>query len=400
MRIHFNGHNSMGNRGCEAILRGTVCSIKKINPETYFQAPSIWPKKDAAQIQDLGDVELVPYRIRRSELAWRKFVQKTRSEMLERTFPFRPVKSLCESIDKSDLILSIGGDNYSTDYGYPSLVMAADKQSLHVGKPTILWGASVGPFNVSARGLDRIKSHLSSFDALFVREPLSEEYLTGLGLSNVKRMPDPAFFMKPEMPKLRDLHFDRGEWIGLNVSPIVLQRNSEVIYQYANWIKWVEKEMKRRVLLVPHVVPHHGRSSNNDSSVLEMLKNVATANGSFPCVAPEDLNAAEYKWLVGQCDAFIGGRTHTTIAAWSNTVPCLAIGYSLKSRGLSLDLFGNEDFVLDKNKVTTRRLIDATEMLLGESNSIKSTLKSRLEQYVPSMEQAVKFLVSRVKNTI
>ncbi|MBO5622010.1 MAG: polysaccharide pyruvyl transferase family protein, partial [Butyrivibrio sp.] len=38
---------------------------------------------------------------------------------------------------------------------------------------------------------------------------------------------------------------------------------------------------------------------------------------------------------------FVGARTHSTIAAYSSNVPTLVIGYSVKSRGIATDLFGD-----------------------------------------------------------
>ena len=58
-------------------------------------------------------------------------------------------------------------------------------------------------------------------------------------------------------------------------------------------------------------------------------------------VLPEGLNASEIKWIISQCSAFIGARTHSTIAALSSSVPTISLGYSLKAKGINEDIFGN-----------------------------------------------------------
>ena len=51
----------------------------------------------------------------------------------------------------------------------------------------------------------------------------------------------------------------------------------------------------------------------------------------------------ELKGYIARCRFFVGARTHATIAAYSSCVPTLVLGYSVKSRGIARDLFGNEE---------------------------------------------------------
>ena len=56
-----------------------------------------------------------------------------------------------------------------------------------------------------------------------------------------------------------------------------------------------------------------------------------------------DKNCMEIKGIISKCRFFIGARTHSTIAAYSTCVPTLAVGYSIKARGIARDIFGTED---------------------------------------------------------
>jgi polysaccharide pyruvyl transferase WcaK-like protein len=50
----------------------------------------------------------------------------------------------------------------------------------------------------------------------------------------------------------------------------------------------------------------------------------------------------------------VGARTHSTIAAYSSGVKTLVIGYSVKSRGIAKDLFGDyEGYVLPVQELSS-----------------------------------------------
>ena len=46
--------------------------------------------------------------------------------------------------------------------------------------------------------------------------------------------------------------------------------------------------------------------------------------------------------IISKCRFFVVARTHATIAAYSTGVPTIVISYSVKSRGIARDLFGDE----------------------------------------------------------
>jgi colanic acid/amylovoran biosynthesis protein len=53
-------------------------------------------------------------------------------------------------LDDAAAVLSVGGDNYSLDYGVPKLFTDLDDIVLEKKKPLAIWGASVGPFQRDA----------------------------------------------------------------------------------------------------------------------------------------------------------------------------------------------------------------------------------------------------------
>ncbi len=66
-------------------------------------------------------------------------------------------------------------------------------------------------------------------------------------------------------------------------------------------------------------------------------------------------NAKELKGYISRCRAFVGARTHSTIAAYSTGVPTLAIGYSVKARGIAKDLFGTEETMFCRYQISNQK---------------------------------------------
>jgi polysaccharide pyruvyl transferase WcaK-like protein len=121
-----------------------------------------------------------------------------------------------------------------------------------------------------------------------------------------------------------------------------------------------------KILLVPHVV----WASNDDRKPLREFYEGFKDTGRVYLV--EDSPAEVLKGYISKCSFFVGARTHSTIAAYSSSVPTLVIGYSVKSRGIATDLFGQtENYVLPVQEIReTDSLIRAYEWIMKNNKSI------------------------------
>ena len=105
-------------------------------------------------------------------------------------------------------------------------------------------------------------------------------------------------------------------------------------------------------------------------------------------ILPPDLNAKQYKGYIANTRFFIGARTHATIAAYSSGVPTAVLGYSVKSRGLAKDLFGEEKFVLNSRKLTdTQPLVDVFNSLVENEREIREILIKKIPLYLRNAMQ-------------
>ena len=94
-----------------------------------------------------------------------------------------------------------------------------------------------------------------------------------------------------------------------------------------------------------------------------------------------DMPCQKLKYIISQCRAFIGARTHATIAAYSSCVPTLVVGYSVKARGIAKDLFGTE-----KHYVLPVQMLENPEELIRAYNWMmdrEQKIKNRLEEIMP-----------------
>lgn len=405
MKVYFTGQNNFGNRGCEALVRSTVAQLNAVQGDVRFYVPSADIARDSAQWPQASNVgvEFVPAPpVPRTLINWDRLVRKLPfMEAVPSPVPALPTRVL-RHLQDCDLILSIGGDNYSLDYDLGSLLLfvSVAEAALRMGKPVVLWGASVGPFT-RLRGVERrMVAHLRRLSRITVRESSSIEYLRSVGVTaNVFPTVDSAFALEPQ-PVALEAFWPKGEGrgvVGLNVSPLIdkVRLTSGVGRPLLDEVERFAAELLDEgwpVLLVPHVIPLDGAIRNNDAVFLDALAERLHRYGDRLTCAPRTLNAPQLKYVIGRCGFFIGARTHATIAAMSSQVPTLSIAYSVKARGINRDLFGHEDYVLDTASVTKTSLREGFGRLLRDEIQIRATLNSRTPEWRARVRASVRAL--------
>lgn len=387
-RFYLTGHYTFSNRGCEAIVRSTVGLLREQFGEIEVLVPSSDIAKDHAQWPEAGSlgVQFVPAYLPAINRYWVHLQQLPLPFLKRAGWPFPLPRWLRKTLASVDCVLSVGGDNYSLDYLLPSLLMGLDRCAMDLGKPVVLWGASVGPFEREPHFLPVIRRHLARMAFIAARESVTVEYLTKLGLgNNVIHVADPAFVLTPEPVDTTPFWpEDPGEGIlGLNVSPLLLryrpagEPEGRLLDEVASFIRYAVVERKLGVLLVPHVIPHDGAAKNNDAALMaQLLPRLGDLNNHVRLM-DERLNASQIKHVISQCRFFIGARTHSTIAALSSGVPTISIAYSVKAKGINRDLFSHIRYVLDTPDVSRATLTERLIQLREEENALRPILKEK-----------------------
>lgn len=369
MKILMFAHNGSLNRGCEAIVRSSSKIIKDIIPNSYVELASWRPETDKI-IKDVDNfIDASPRAIKPSFIEKVRMFLELKLNKSEEYAQTQIHKATVDKIDDVDVCLSIGGDNYC--YGEEQWLYTIDKNVKKKGKKLVLWACSIGEEDMTAKKLDDLKT----FDLILARESLSYDMLKSKGLNNVRLVADPAFTMVKEelsLPK----GWKEGDTVGLNFSPLVLERNPKAMEATVELIKHILDTTESVIALTPHVIDE----GNDDSELLKKLYD-KFKNTNRIVLLPNNLTAIQYKGYIARMRCFIGARTHATIAAYSNHVPTMVLGYSIKSRGIAKDLFGEEKLVLGINDISSKeKLTNGFDELLRDEDKIRMTLEKKIPE--------------------
>ena len=366
-------HGGSGNHGCEAIIRTTAKLLD--GPRNVV----VW---SLAKEEDLhyGSAASAEKLLRSEELTRFSFSHleaMLRHKLLKQPRAYEDV--FLRKLFKGNAAISVGGDNYC----YPwSAQWAVDlnKRIRKVCRHTILWGCSVDEESITPE----VREDLAAYDLITARESLSYNILKEIN-PNTAKVADPAFLLDTVHLPVPD-GFLPGNTVGINVSPLIAKYGESAIIteNYRTLIRHILENTDMHICLIPHVV----WSGNDDREPLQAFLSEFSDSGRV-CMA-EDHNAMELKGFIARCRFFVGARTHATIAAYSSCVPTLVTGYSIKARGIAMDLFGTEEnYVVSVQALqSANELTDAFRWLQAHEDEVRNTLQEIMPDYKRKAEAA------------
>ena len=403
-RFLLVGNASYSNRGCEAIVRGTMEILRRQFGDKLSVGAGTYGEPDVIerQIRDEPDPDVHTFRLSAGFSRWSFpwFLAQANKRLGTRFDVLQgPIRQRLRGVDA---VLEVGGDNYSLDYEPPRHLIAMDRYIQAQGVPLIIWGASIGPFDRDTAFAEEMFAHLRSLAAIFVRETYTLAYLQEHGISeNVRLVADPAFVMEPLVTPSRKLGFSMPQGaIGINFSPFVakyLLRRKVSLWELTRddiepWLAFATKlvtevscEFRAPIVLIPHASSDIPNTPGTDDHLV--LKEVAihaskSSAHAIHCL-PRGLNARELKWVIGQCRVFAKTRTHSTLAAISSGIPTLSIAYSMKARGINQDVFGSHDHLLESSRLAVDDFVGHIGQLITREKSIRAILREQM----PVMEE-------------
>lgn len=364
-------HGGSGNHGCEAIVNSTCHMIEDLpkllvtNSEKEDRLYSVEPLCDILQERKIAEhfFAHVWYYV------WRMVFHDPECFMRYR---FRAVlgKNL------APLYVSIGGDMYCYELSKKEAIVANSTFN-RAGAKTVLWGCSLEPELLQD---PKVVEDMKRYTLITPRESITADALKAAGVvKNVKLYPDPAFSLQPEKTELPE-HFQPGNTIGINISPMIVRNESVEGITVSNYRKLMDHILETTdcsIALIPHVMWNY----NDDRLTLAELYEDYKDNDRV--IQLPDMGCQQIKYIISKCRAFIGARTHATIAAYSGMVPTLVIGYSVKARGIARDLFGTEEhYVLPVQTLSDpEELIKAYDWLMEREDQIRGRLESIMPGY-------------------
>lgn len=372
MKFYFPLHLNGDNRGCEAIAKGSAVILNEKKENVIGLCSDI----DLDQKLGVGKyVSMVPSpsigSFKKLQTIIYKLFHRKKWQRLSKNYQ-NEYDSFLDLITTDDVMVSTGGDMMC--YGDNQAVYTIENVSQRNVK-SILWGCSMGEKNLTPRKREALKK----FSLVYARETLSEKFFKDLGLKNVICYPDPAFSLEPEEVSLPEFFAESGV-IGINVSRLVIGGNSldtPFGKEFCLLLDYIVKETDLSVMLLPHVL----WQSQDDRILIDaIMQKYATFNRIFS-VESEKFNYCQLRYLISKCRLFIGGRTHSVISAYSTCVPSLALGYSIKARGIAHDLELDERLVVNCVDYTSGDLLNSFKFLLENEISIATHMKSIIPSY-------------------
>ena len=366
--INLYYHGGSANHGCEAIVRSTT-KILDVPVRLFTTSPEEDIQYGLKEI-----VEVVADRERKLEKKSLEYLLCAIKHKLTGTdyeFVKHSHRDFLRQISKGDICLSIGGDNYC--YNGVDRLGYYNRMFRKKGAKTVLWGCSIEPSILKEDVIEDLKS----YDLITVRESLSYEGLKNAGITdNLLLCPDPAFQLDKMEVKLPE-GFDKSNTIGINVSPLVSTCGNLVMENYLELIKYILEDSSNKILLIPHVV----KAETDDRETLRSLMEQFTDNERIRML--DDNNCMVLKGIISKCRMFVGARTHATIAAYSTGVPTLAVGYSVKARGIARDIFGTEEkyVVSVQNFKNKNDLKNTFQWLEQHEKKVAHILMDRMPEY-------------------
>jgi polysaccharide pyruvyl transferase WcaK-like protein len=395
-----------GNLGISALVSGTVASVLSTfpNAQIFLLEYGREPAKYEVHWHN-GPVEVELVNIRFSK---KIFLRNNIARLLAGAFfiGLLPAsrwkdslyrKNICfRKILEADVVASIaGGDSFSDIYGLPRLWYMALPQilALWLGKPLILLPQTLGPFKgIGARAIARYIMRRAvvvySRDRAGVQEAGP---LLGAQKNKLKFSPDMAFVLeplKPEASKLAGLPLQNpAPLIGLNISGLLLMggytRNNMfgLKADYARLVRemisYFVREHQANILLVPHVV---GDDLESDTSACEsVFKELNPGCQERLFLLPDNFNQHEIKYVIGQCDFFIGSRMHACIAALSQSIPAVCLAYSRKFIGV-MESIGCSELVADLRLLDNDGVQETIRRIFDSRSRLHDSLRSRMPE--------------------
>lgn len=317
----------LSNVGCEIILRGTIRFLEESfsQEQLQFYFPSYNPEYDRKLLSDLDNVVIIPMvgykKIYRGIIRKLGFFEKLWSPRFESKY-----------LKNSDLFVSVGGDIY-TMFGnsMPTDWIEHEKYATKHNVPSLMFGANMERFEIlSEQDRNKLLEHLDRFEAVFVRDYATREYLENYKIyNNVKMYPDPIFSLRKNMEYTNTL----VKTIGFNFTPILIRDFGEkIVKKYVNMI--IELiEQGYNIELIPHVYSLSRNAAQDDLfAIMQLFKLIPLELQNKVKLHKEIPTLETTTKVMRGIDLFVGARMHGCLNALTSGTPVIFLGYSSKAK--------------------------------------------------------------------
>lgn len=404
------------NKGAVAQVTSLVHNMRRFIPEVEFSLLSYCPELDSHFCSRYG-IKIIGFSNKKDQklrtllliyslhliitillCAFYSFFQTLHLVTSKLSTNEKHIKAYAEA----DLILDLSGDSFS-DWKNRSIVNVLPLlPAILLRKPFAFFSQSMGPFNSWSLPFARLCLNRSSL--IVIRENVTKNYLEHIRVKNrnISLAADCAFLLEPAPSSriseiLKGYHISREERprVGISVSGFMMHhffkgQGADYLSTMSKIADYVIDRKGASILFIPHSVtpPHWG---NDDINAIRGVYKLVKTKEKVKIVA-NDYDARELKGIIGYCDLFIGCRMHANIAAISQNIPTLALGWSHKYYGI-MERVGMEAYVCNLETMSYEEIKAKVDMLFSDAEQTRRNLEVKTKYERESALGAIKQLV-------
>ncbi|MFJ3640258.1 polysaccharide pyruvyl transferase family protein [Streptomyces sp. NPDC090108] len=407
-----------GNRGDAALLSVAVQQVREAFPAARvlvagFEHPYRWPEFDGAR--NIGSIRRYagdeaasrPVRVLRKllVLALVAVAALPVGARLVRAFARllpREIRDETRAVTEADLVVSLGGGYLNARADLPSdlniaFLLLPLWLAQRAGVPTVLGPQSFGPFPRRRQRL-MVRRVVGRAAAAVAREDISVTRLAEAGVTapTVERGVDSAFAFRggSRRPWRAELGVPAGAPLVLVTARRHLAPEPQAAYEAA--VAAAVRHLLGRgchVVLVPQVTCAF--QADDDRAVNARIAELVPGTPELRVLDDAGIDHHDIHALYGAADFILGTRFHSVIFGLTAGVPCAAVEYDHKTRGIMRDL-GLEEWVVRMSDVRDNALIPLVDRLLADGEDYRKHLATVLPAYtrlaagfVPVLREAV-----------
>lgn len=407
-----------GNLGVNALLAGTVKCIRRAFPSAgVYLLDGVRKPTPQIVVMANGDrVEIGRIGVRCNKTVWKKnhVLRLLWSALISRILPKTLRKKwlsrnpyLRQIITARAIMDITGGDSFSDIYGMRRLILGSLRKLLVIqcGVDLVLLPQTYGPF----------KSKLARIVARYVISNASMVYSRDKeGLAEIANLvgylamrskpqfcPDVAFVLDAVKPNrkivesIEDRKSNGKLVVGFNISGLLYNGGYDwnnmfgLSCDYPSLVGTILRQFLHKknvvVALVPHVIPQSSLTVESDlNACREVYEKFCQEFPEKILFVDESVDQSEVKYIIGQCEFFIGSRMHACIAAMSQLVPVVGLAYSKKFRGV-FESTNTQDSVIDLRECSPEVVCSKIGRLFGR----RSDDCRKLAEIIPRIQEMI-----------
>lgn len=402
MRVLVTGVTRTGNLGGTAML----CAVEDTIGDKVddFALASILPGRDSAQQgPDHARIVRAGYRYwllvaaPLCLLLWPLRNVATVRELMQRL-------PLLRDMSRADAVADLSGIAFVDGRGLPLLYynFALVLPALFFGVPVWKLSQAVGPCET------RLNAVLAGWAlrrcaAVVARGKISLGHLKTLGIASARFRQDTSFaLVVPD--DVRGRGRDAIARACAGDGPLVIYSPSAVVKRHCekiglDMVAVAADALGRlaaqgiRIALLPHSTDT-GIRKNNDYGVAREIVDAMSRRGTSIALLDACGDPRLARAMIACADVFIASRFHSMIAALSQAVPVVTIGWSHKYAEAA-EPFGMDRFTIDYAKMDAARLNNLVQDLLREREALVPGLRQASDEARRSAIEGIRLVVDR-----